>query len=116
MSLVCIGGNNRREAIDLYDKMCLIAQDTGGTRELKPIPFVIIRNCDNQVYAGFAVCAWVVEMYQWLLDAKLPEEHFHRIVGMLLGYSPSAIESFGAFRSGRLPFYIEEKLRKRPGS
>lgn len=56
-------------------------------------------------YFPFQMLLWYkipTKMYQWLLNGELPEENFHRIRGMLLGYSIYAIESFERFQSEHL--------------
>lgn len=65
------------------------------------IPFV----CDlgnGMADYGFAAQPWVVSLYEWVAKQNAaPAEHRHRILGLLLGYDPSAIASFEARRSGR---------------
>jgi hypothetical protein len=51
---------------------------------------------------GYAAAAWVLDLYRFLvIDANIPHPHLQRIIGVLLGYSPSAITRFEEHASGR---------------
>ena len=54
------------------------------------IPFVLDRS--DGVDCGFAGSKWVVETLRW--SSELAEPYRSRIVGLLLGYSVTAIENF----------------------
>ena len=58
------------------------------------IPFVIDRH-DGTADYGFAASKWVIDLYYWMLrgraDGSIPDEHFHRMLGLLLGYGVAAI-------------------------
>ena len=60
---------------------------SSGTRS---IPFAIDRG--DRVDCGFAGSKWVVETLRWSSD--LTEPHRSRVLGLLLGYSVTAIEDF----------------------
>ena len=42
---------------------------------------------------GYACNGWVVDLLKWALDG-CPEVHAHRIIALLLGYSPSEVSRF----------------------
>ena len=54
------------------------------------IPFVLPRRDMNCAMTGFAAAPWVIELLQWSYDHAPLRQH-HRIIGLLLGYSVSAI-------------------------
>ena len=54
------------------------------------IPFVLNRG--DGVDCGFAGSKWVVETLRW--SSELKEPYRSRVVGLLLGYSVTAIEDF----------------------
>ena len=56
------------------------------------IPFAIDRG-DGTADCGFAANRWVVETFQWVLG-DVPQPHFNRVLGLLLGYSASAIQDY----------------------
>lgn len=57
----------------------------------KAIPFIILRS-DGIADCGYAKAAWVISLYQWLVQSpSIPEKHQHRIRGMLLGYDSNSI-------------------------
>ena len=60
---------------------------SSGTRA---IPFVL--NCRGRIDCGFAGSKWVVETLRW--SSGLTEPYRSRILGLLLGYSVTAIEDF----------------------
>jgi hypothetical protein len=65
------------------------------------IPFVIDHG-DGSGSFGFAGNRWSLDFYEWaVMDGSIPEQQRHRIVGMLLGYSPAAIARYEAAGSGR---------------
>ena len=58
------------------------------------IAFTVDRG-DGITDLGYAASPWVVDLYRWLTaDDAVPETHQHRIIGLLLGYSPSSIRAF----------------------
>ena len=67
------------------------------------IPFVC--DCKNGAAEyGFAAEGWVVDLFEWLMSAEndmVPTEHRHHVLGLLLGYSPSAVRDFQSHTSGR---------------
>jgi hypothetical protein len=68
------------------------------------IPFVVDRK-DGFADFGFAAKRWALDLYRWAVVEKenaVPDEHRHRVLGLLLGYSAEAIEAFEQERSGRL--------------
>jgi hypothetical protein len=64
-------------------------------------PFVIDHG-DGSGSLGFAANRWTLDFYEWAVtDRSIPEQQMHRIVGMLLGYSPVAISRYEESGSGR---------------
>ncbi|MFA4974794.1 MAG: hypothetical protein WC683_19510 [bacterium] len=65
------------------------------------VAFVTPRD-DGFADCGFAAARWVVDLYAWLVKCSdVPEEHAHRIRGLLLGYSAGAIRDHDERGSGR---------------
>lgn len=64
------------------------------------VTFVLDRG-DGFADYGYAATAWVVDLYGWAVT-QAPERQRHRIIGLLLGYSPEAIRAFEERNSGRL--------------
>jgi len=65
------------------------------------VPFVIDHNDDTASF-GYAGGAWALDLYEWANDSALvPQEQRHRINGLLLGYSVSAIGRHEDETSGR---------------
>jgi hypothetical protein len=69
------------------------------------LAFVVDRG-DGIADAGYAAAPWVIDLYRWLItDNAVPEVHQHRIIGLLLGYSPTSIkenEEWMRYRPARL--------------
>jgi hypothetical protein len=85
------------------DPMTLLRVATQIERATCPgtVPFVIDHG-DGFASYGYAGAAWVVDLYQWANDAtQVSQEQRHRINGLLLGYSVSAISSHEDENSGR---------------
>lgn len=67
------------------------------------IPFV----CDaknGMAEYGYAAETWVVDLLEWLLHSDtnvVPDAYRHHVVGLLLGYAPSAIRDFASRTAGR---------------
>jgi hypothetical protein len=65
------------------------------------VPFVIDHG-DGTGSFGYAGSRWVLDFYEWSVkDRAIPEQQRHRIVGLLLGYSPVAISRYEESGSGR---------------
>jgi hypothetical protein len=65
------------------------------------IPFVV-EHCDGTSSFGYAASRWSLDFYEWAItDPAIPEQQRHRVIGMLLGYSPDAISRYEDFGSGR---------------
>jgi hypothetical protein len=72
----------------------------GAARE-DAVPFVIDHG-DGSGSFGFASNRWALDFYEWAVtDRSIPEQQRHRIIGMLLGYSPVAISRYEESGSGR---------------
>jgi len=87
-----------------------------ATCDINVIPFAIPRN-DGFADCGFAAATWVLELYAYIIQSdELPEEHMHRIRGLLLGYSAEAIRQHDERTSGRQFMWIrsvQQENRKR---
>ncbi len=65
------------------------------------VPFVVDHG-DRIASFGYASTRWVVDLYEWAVrDPAVPEEHEHRIVGLLLGYGAPAVARYEDEGSGR---------------
>lgn len=76
------------------------------------IPFVAPRD-DGVADYGYAGSRWVIDLLRWAQTDAVPDEHRHRIVGLLLGYSVEAIRSYEEQNCGRL--FSEPTRETRPG-
>jgi hypothetical protein len=66
------------------------------------ITFVIPRD-DGLADCGYGACRWAIDLYGWALVSRrdaMPARYRHRIVGLLLGYSPMAIRDFEEANGG----------------
>jgi hypothetical protein len=62
----------------------------------------VIDHGDDSGSFGYAVNRWTLDFYEWAVtDGSIPEQQRHRIVGLLLGYSPDAISRYEETGSGR---------------
>lgn len=67
----------------------------------RALPFVIDHG-DGSGSFGYAANRWALDFYEWAVtDGSIPEQQRHRIVGLLLGYSPDAISRYEETGSGR---------------
>ena len=66
------------------------------------IPFVVDRG-DGIADYGYAAHAWVIDLFGWAakIDDAVPDVHRHRIIGLLLGYSATAIREDEELSRGR---------------
>ena len=63
------------------------------------VPFVIDRE-NGIASVGYAANRFVVDTFRWLIQ-QVPEPYFSRMLGLLLGYSASAIFAFESEESVR---------------
>jgi hypothetical protein len=67
------------------------------------IPYVC--DCkDGVAEYGYAAQQWAIDLFEWIMTAQrsvVPTEHRHHVLGLLLGYTPSAVQHFQANLSGR---------------
>jgi hypothetical protein len=54
------------------------------------IPFVIDRG-DGNADCGYSANKWAIDLYRYAIR-EVPEQHRHKIIGLLLGYSAQAIQ------------------------
>jgi hypothetical protein len=65
------------------------------------VPFVVDHG-DGFAGFGYAGASWAVDLYEWAnAPTRVPQEHRHRINGLLLGYSVPAISRHEDENSGR---------------
>lgn len=57
------------------------------------IPFTARGRMTGYPLQGYAAQLWVIELLKWA-EHNAPEDHRHQILGLLLGYSPEAIQRF----------------------
>ena len=81
-----------REALSIV-LLCL--SDGWGYCETEPIPFTMRWRLDpNLVAIGVAGYPWIPPILEWLSSDAVPEEHYDRLLGLILGYSPASVEAF----------------------
>lgn len=66
------------------------------------IPFVLLRADMGCAMVGFAAAQWVVDLLEWSYR-QAPMRQHHCIIGLLLGYSASAIAEHDAREYAGLP-------------
>lgn len=94
---IAIAGHFHTEAASMLRIATLI--ESASTEEA--VPFVIDHG-DGSGSFGYAANRWVLDFYEWSVkDRAIPEQQRHRIVGLLLGYSPVAISRYEESGSGR---------------
>lgn len=64
------------------------------------IPFVIDANDGRLAFAGFGAAEWVVELMHFALTSRHAARHKDQIIGLLLGYSPAAIQRYEVLTCG----------------
>jgi hypothetical protein len=68
------------------------------------IPFVVDRG-DGVADAGYAAAGWAVDLFSCAVREEqdaIPTRHRDRVLGLLLGYSPTSIRDFEEQKGGRL--------------
>ena len=89
--------------VHVDDESSLLAIATRIERfaQTSVVPFVVDHG-DRVASFGYASTRWVVDLYEWAVrDPAVPEEHEHRIVGLLLGYGAPAVARYEEEGSGR---------------
>jgi hypothetical protein len=69
---------------------------------LGAITFVIPKG-DGLADCGYGACRRAIDLYEWALVSSgdaMPAPYRHRIVGLVLGYSPKAIRDFEEANGG----------------
>lgn len=51
----------------------------------------VIREGHGSAAFGYAAHRWVIDLLGWVLSDEVPPARKHEVLGLLLGYSPSAI-------------------------
>ena len=51
---------------------------------------------------GYAQAQWAIHRHEWVMDTEIPTPQRHRILGLLFGYSPSAIQAHDDLHCGGL--------------
>ena len=70
------------------------------------IPFVLSREDIDCAMTGFAAAQWVIDLLKWSYKYAPMHQH-HRILGLLLGYSASAIAEHDAREFAGKPIKVE---------
>lgn len=74
--------------------------DAAGADE-RVVPFVVDHG-DGTGSFGFADTRLTLDFYEWSVsDPAIPEQQRHRLIGLLLGYTPVAITRYEESGSGR---------------
>ncbi len=66
------------------------------------IPFAIPR-ADGVTDCGYASEVWAIDLLRWAESNAVPSIHRHRIVGLLLGYSPRAVAAYEEASASLVP-------------
>lgn len=65
------------------------------------VPFVVDHG-DGVASYGYSESRWALDLYEWVVkDPSVPQEHRHRIIGLLLGYGTPAVSRYEEEGSGR---------------
>lgn len=73
----------------------------GAAESEDVLPFVLDHG-DGSGSFGYAANRMTLDFYEWAAsDRAIPEQQRHRIIGMLLGYSPVAISRYEETGCGR---------------
>lgn len=86
---------------EIASRITLLALEYGGG--VGCIPYVVQR-CDGFADYGYAANRTILDLFQWLQttsDEAVPRVQRHRLIGLLLGYSPSALRDYDELLSGR---------------
>lgn len=95
---LAIGGHFPTGSASLLRIATLIEEAASGEEVL---PFVIDHG-DGSGSFGYAANSVTLDFYEWATtDPAVPEQQKHRIIGMLLGYSPGALSRYEERGSGR---------------
>lgn len=56
------------------------------------IPFILVEaDRPESASFGYAAHRWVIDLLEWVYSRGVPKARKHQVLGLLLGYSPSAI-------------------------
>jgi hypothetical protein len=95
---VAIAGHFPTESASMLRIATLVESAAPGE---EVVPFVIDHG-DGSGSFGYAGNQWSLDFYEWAVtDRSIPEQQRHRVIGMLLGYSPVAISRYEESGSGR---------------
>jgi hypothetical protein len=95
---LAIGGHFPTESASLLRIATLIEEAASGEDVL---PFVIDHG-DGSGSFGYAANRMTLDFYEWAAsDRSIPEQQRHRVIGLLLGYSPVAISRYEETGCGR---------------
>lgn len=86
---------------DATEKVRLLTQLKKFCYKMDVKPFVIDRN-DGAVEYGIASAGWALDLFKWLLSAKIPQVQKDRIQGLLFGYDIKSIARFEELSNGQL--------------
>ena len=91
-------GSTKLDEADMVSQYVRLNQLATGSA----IPFVLPRKDMDCAMAGFASAQWVIDLLEWSYN-QAPLRQHHCIIGLLLGYSPSAIAEHDAREFGGNP-------------
>jgi hypothetical protein len=94
LALIGTCANDQAEAVGA--RLSLLAEE--GI-----VPYVIPAARPGRLACGYGAAPWTVALLRWTLSEECPEAQRDRILGLLLGYSPEAIESFEGTTSSPSP-------------
>jgi len=80
-------GDDPGELQEVATRLKILA---GGTA----IHYVVPALREGRMTYGYACHAWAIDLLRWALSDECPENQRHRIIGLLLAYSPQEIQRF----------------------
>jgi hypothetical protein len=89
--------SSRGQLDQVYDVLRGFASKSGDMC----LPFVV-DDGNGRAYCGFAAAKWVIELLGFVVSDKMAANLKHEVIGLMLGYSPSAIQWHRDFSAGAL--------------
>jgi len=95
---LAIGGHFPTGSASLL-RIATLIEDAAAQEDVTPF---VVDHGDETGSFGYAANRWTLDFYEWSVkDRAIPEQQRHRVIGMLLGYSPVAISRYEETGSGR---------------
>lgn len=95
---LAIGGHFSPASASML-RIATLIEDAATGEDVTPF---VIDHGDGTGSFGYAANRWTLDFYEWsVTDRAIPEQQRHRVIGMLLGYSPVAISRYEESGCGR---------------